>query len=55
MHIRHIIKTFENVNIEALEELEKKGVEVYPQPSVLKIIKEKEIEVCRFKIYRSKR
>ena len=34
----------ENVNIEALEELEKKGVEVYPQPSVLKIIKDKGLQ-----------
>lgn len=31
----------ENVNIEALEALEKKGVQVYPQPHVLKIIKDK--------------
>ncbi|MEJ6686423.1 MAG: 5-(carboxyamino)imidazole ribonucleotide synthase [Crocinitomicaceae bacterium] len=34
----------ENVNIEALEELEKNGVIVYPQPSVLKIIKDKGIQ-----------
>lgn len=34
----------ENVNIEALEELEKSGVIVYPQPSVLKIIKDKGIQ-----------
>lgn len=31
----------ENVNIEALEMLEKSGVQVYPQPHVLKIIKDK--------------
>lgn len=31
----------ENVNIEALEELEKLGKKVFPQPSVLKIIKDK--------------
>ncbi|MEJ6589880.1 MAG: 5-(carboxyamino)imidazole ribonucleotide synthase [Crocinitomicaceae bacterium] len=51
----------ENVNIEALEELEKKGVEVYPQPSVLKIIKDKglqknfylenKIPTAKFKLY----
>ncbi len=34
----------ENVNIEALYELEKKGVEVYPQPRVLEIIKDKGIQ-----------
>ena len=28
----------ENVNIKALEEIEKKGIKVYPQPNVLKII-----------------
>ncbi len=31
----------ENVNIEALYELEKQGVKVYPQPRVLEIIKDK--------------
>lgn len=31
----------ENVNIEALELLEQKGIAVYPQPRVLKIIKDK--------------
>jgi len=31
----------ENVNIEALERLEKSGVQVYPQPHVLKVIKDK--------------
>ena len=34
----------ENVNIEALEILEKQGVAVYPQPHVLKIIKDKGIQ-----------
>ena len=31
----------ENVNVEALEKLEKEGVKIYPKPSVLKIIKNK--------------
>ena len=31
----------ENVNVEALEKLEKEGVRVYPRPSVLRIIKNK--------------
>lgn len=34
----------ENVNIEALYELEKQGVQVYPQPRVLEIIKDKGIQ-----------
>lgn len=34
----------ENVNIEALEQLEKEGIIVYPQPSVIKIIKDKRIQ-----------
>lgn len=34
----------ENVNIEALEELEKKGKKVYPQPHALKLIKDKGIQ-----------
>jgi len=34
----------ENVNIEALEELEKSGVAVYPQPRVLRIIRDKGIQ-----------
>ena len=34
----------ENVNIEALEALEKLGKKVFPQPSVLKIIKDKGIQ-----------
>ena len=31
----------ENVNVESLEKLEAEGVNVYPRPSVLKIIKNK--------------
>ena len=31
----------ENVNLEALEELEKKGKKVFPKPNSLKIIKDK--------------
>jgi 5-(carboxyamino)imidazole ribonucleotide synthase len=34
----------ENVNIEALEELEKKGVRIYPQPRVLKTIRDKGLQ-----------
>ena len=34
----------ENVNIEALEELEKKGVKVFPQSNVLKTIKDKGLQ-----------
>jgi 5-(carboxyamino)imidazole ribonucleotide synthase len=34
----------ENVNIEALEELEKQGKKVFPQPRVLRIIKDKGIQ-----------
>lgn len=34
----------ENVNIEALERLEKEGLPVYPQPSVIKIIQDKRIQ-----------
>lgn len=34
----------ENVNVEALKELEKKGVKVYPQPAVLEIIKDKGLQ-----------
>ncbi|MBK9734465.1 MAG: 5-(carboxyamino)imidazole ribonucleotide synthase [Saprospiraceae bacterium] len=34
----------ENVNIEALEALEKVGIKVYPQPAILKIIKDKGIQ-----------
>ncbi len=39
---KHIVTIeFEDVNADALEALEKDGVKVYPQPSVLKIIKDK--------------
>lgn len=42
---KHIVTVeIENVNIEALEELESQGVKVYPQPSVLKIIKDKGLQ-----------
>ncbi len=34
----------ENVNIEALEALEQKGVKIFPQPRVLKIIKDKGVQ-----------
>src|SRR6476661_6494296 len=34
----------ENVNIEALEQLEKEGVRIYPKPSVLRIIKNKVLQ-----------
>jgi 5-(carboxyamino)imidazole ribonucleotide synthase len=34
----------EHVNVEALKELEKQGVEVYPQPHVLDIIKDKGLQ-----------
>lgn len=34
----------ENVNIEALEELEREGVSVFPQPRVLRIIRDKGIQ-----------
>jgi 5-(carboxyamino)imidazole ribonucleotide synthase len=34
----------ENVNIEALEMLEQEGAKVYPQPAVLKIIKDKGVQ-----------
>ena len=39
---KHIITVeIENVNVEALDKLEKQGVKIYPQPSVLKTIKDK--------------
>lgn len=39
---KHVLTVeIENVNIEALELLEKQGVQVYPQPHVLKTIKDK--------------
>src|SRR5213596_1339560 len=31
----------ENVNVDALEQLEKEGIQVFPKPSVLRIIKNK--------------
>ena len=34
----------ENVNIEALEDLEKEGRKIYPRPSVLRIIKDKRLQ-----------
>ena len=34
----------ENVNLEALEELERNGVEIFPQPRVLRIIRDKGIQ-----------
>ncbi|MBI1837701.1 MAG: 5-(carboxyamino)imidazole ribonucleotide synthase [Flavobacteriia bacterium] len=34
----------ENVNIEALEELEKRGKKIFPQPHILKIIKDKGLQ-----------
>lgn len=34
----------ENVNLEAIEELERNGVKVYPQPRVLRIIRDKGIQ-----------
>src|SRR5690606_17288987 len=34
----------ENVNVDALEQLEKEGVKVYPRPSVLRTIKNKIIQ-----------
>ncbi len=39
----------ENVNIQALYDLEKKGVKVYPQPRVLEIIKDKGIQKAFYK------
>ena len=40
-NLNKITVEIENVNIEALEALEAMGVQVYPQPKVLKIIKDK--------------
>jgi 5-(carboxyamino)imidazole ribonucleotide synthase len=34
----------EHVNVEALEELEKRGVEVYPSPAILRIIRDKGLQ-----------
>lgn len=39
----------ENVNIEALEQLEKEGVKVYPKPSVLRIIQNKVLQKKYYK------
>lgn len=39
----------ENVNIEALYELEKSGVKVYPQPHILEIIKDKGLQKTFYK------
>ena len=39
----------ENVNIEALYELEKAGVKVYPQPHILEIIKDKGLQKTFYK------
>ena len=41
----------ENVNIEALETLEKEGVKVYPKPSVLRIIKNKAAQKNYYKAH----
>lgn len=35
---------FEDVNVEALEKLEKEGVKIFPQPHILKIIKDKGLQ-----------
>jgi 5-(carboxyamino)imidazole ribonucleotide synthase len=41
----------ENVNIEAYEELERRGKKVYPQPSVLKIVRDKGTQKNFFKAH----
>ncbi|MFY7944644.1 MAG: 5-(carboxyamino)imidazole ribonucleotide synthase, partial [Crocinitomicaceae bacterium] len=42
---KHLITVeIENVSVEALEQLEKEGVKVYPQPRVLRIIRDKGIQ-----------
>ena len=42
---KHLITVeIENVNVEALIELEKKGVKVFPQPNVLKLIQDKGLQ-----------
>ena len=42
---KHLITVeIENVNVEALVELEKKGVKVFPQPNVLKLIQDKGLQ-----------
>lgn len=40
-HLDAITIEIENVNVEALEQLEREGIKVYPQPSALKTIKNK--------------
>ena len=42
---KHLITVeIENVNVEALAELEKKGVKVFPQPNALKLIQDKGLQ-----------
>ncbi len=42
---KHLITVeIENVNVDALVELEKKGVKVFPQPNVLKLIQDKGLQ-----------
>ena len=42
---KHLITVeIENVNVEALVELEKKGVKVFPQPNILKLIQDKGLQ-----------
>ena len=42
---KHLITVeIENINVEALIELEKKGVKVFPQPNVLKLIQDKGLQ-----------
>ena len=41
----------ENVNVDALEKLESEGVKVYPQPSVLKTIKNKILQKEYYKLH----
>ena len=41
----------ENVNVKALYELEKKGVKVYPQPSVLEVIQNKSKQKRKIRKY----
>ena len=42
---KHLVTVeIENVNIEALETLEEKGVKIFPQPRVLRTIKDKGIQ-----------
>lgn len=42
---KHLITVeIENVNVEALVEIEKKGVKVFPQPNILKLIQDKGLQ-----------